>query len=87
MLELFRVFALSNEFKLIPVRQDVSIIPLRIRVLIDLFIDVGKTGARQTSRAGSYPSQRERGRASRENQCSLTSVCIAAQIGGSVNIS
>lgn len=27
MLELFRVFALSNEFKLIPVRQDVSYLP------------------------------------------------------------
>ena len=26
MLELFRVFALSNEFKLIPVRQDVSVL-------------------------------------------------------------
>ena len=38
-LELFRVFALSNEFKLIPVRQDVSDhhVPVRVVLLADVY--------------------------------------------------
>jgi replicative superfamily II helicase len=56
-LELFRVFALSNEFKLIPVRQEVRD---RVFGACEILIpdDVGLTGearAWQTARTRAYP--------------------------------
>ena len=49
MLELFRVFALSNEFKLIPVRQDVSCLRFSHNMHL-LTINTGKIGTGQAYR-------------------------------------
>ena len=66
MLELFRVFALSNEFKLIPVRQDVCCLFERdYGANTDLF--TGKTRAWQATRARTDSRQGVRGGAGRED--------------------
>lgn len=58
-LELFRVFALSNEFKNLPVRQEVSFVMSSIHEEILMF-DTGKTRACETSRESPDSGQGKR---------------------------
>lgn len=78
MIELFRVFALSNEFKLIPVRQDVSCIPSSsARVLTNIIS--GKTRTGQAARASPHSGEGERRRARGEDQRPASSLHLATQ--------
>lgn len=84
-IELFRVFALSNEFKLIPVRQDVrSRVSLMDASLSDI-VRLGEIGANQAVRASPHSHQGECRRATRKDQCSVTGLHLRFETRRYVN--
>ena len=72
-LELFRVFALSNEFKLIPVRQEVSFMYF-LGWLGFINGILGENGAFKVTGEGSNSGQRECRRTRGKDQCIITGV-------------
>lgn len=77
-IELFRVFALSQEFKLLPVRQDVS--NHSIKSLRPFIAPAGKIGAGKTTRACTHPRQGECRRTCGKDQRPSSSIHLAAEV-------